>query len=796
MRVVEGMTNVQRQRREAEGERAETKPQGSWLSRINRIQWKFCMVGVGVALAFTLIIMLWLVPTLRENMMNERERKTKEEVQTAWSILDHYYQLQSAGTLTEAEAQKMAGDTVRSLRYGENNDDYFWINDYGPVMVVHPFKPEMEGTNVSDYQDPTGKRIFVEFANVARSQGEGFSNYMWQYYDDAAKIVPKISYVKAFDPWDWVIGSGIYVEDVNAAVAKTRNQVILVSILVALLSVAVVYLMSWVISKNIRKLVVVADRLADGDVEQVVEVGSGDETGMIAASIERVLGYTRDMAQSAAAMADGDLTVSVQARSDNDTLGNAFSVMIDNIRSLNNEITKLFNNVVEGKLDVRADVSKFEGDYKHIMQGVNDTLNAVLEPINEGSQVLASVASEGDLSRKVSGDYKGDHQVLKESINQLIDYLGKMATIATAIAEGDLDQVVEPLSGGDVFGNAFKKMLSNLNETLYQVSAATGQVRSASEQISASSQSLAQGSSEQASSTEEVSSSVEEITAMSRQNAENAGQAMELSREAAESTGKANDSMNSMVEAIKSIKSSADETSKIIKTIDEIAFQTNLLALNAAVEAARAGDAGKGFAVVAEEVRNLAQRSAEAAKYTAQLIENSVSSTDTGVGIAGQVAEALVEISVKFGKVNNLVEEIAASSKDQVQGIAQINLALAEMDKVTQSNAAISEESASASEEMAAQAVQLNSLISTFKLARTERAYAGFGSEEAYADAAARSSGTAADSGGKKARPRKKKTAATGRDGGESGDGGKAESRLSKKFAEEIIRFDEDFEEF
>ncbi|MBN2027254.1 MAG: cache domain-containing protein [Actinobacteria bacterium] len=784
-------------RRGAEEERGKMRSQGSWLSKLNRIQWKFCTVGIGIALVFTLIIMVWLVPTLRNNMLDEREMKTREEVQTAWSILDHYYQLQREGVLSEAEAQEQAKETVRSLRYGADNSDYFWINDYNPEMIVHPFKPEMEGTNVSDYADPTGKRIFVEFASVAKSQGEGFSNYMWQYYDDATKIVPKISYVKAFEPWSWVIGSGIYIEDVNAAVASTRNKVILVAILVALLSIAVVYLLSRAISKNIRKLVMVADRLADGDVEQVVEVKSGDETGMIADSIERVLGYTRDMAKSAASIADGDLGVDVQARSEADTLGNAFEVMIENIRSLNSEITMLFDNVVEGRLDVRADVSKFRGDYHKIMQGINDTLNAILEPIKEGSEVLVSVANEGDLSRKVSGDYKGDHQVLKEGINQLIDYLERMAAVATAIAEQDLEQEVTPLSDMDVFGNAFKKMLVNLNETLFQVTIATGQVRSASEQISSSSQSLAQGSSEQASSTEEVSSSVEEITAMSRQNAENAGQAMQLAREAGESTSRTNESMNRMVEAINSIKSSSDETSKIIKTIDEIAFQTNLLALNAAVEAARAGDAGKGFAVVAEEVRNLAQRSAEAAKYTAQLIENSVNSTDTGVEIAGEVADSLLEISVNFEKVNNLVEEIAASSKDQVQGIAQINLALAEMDKVTQSNAAISEESASASEEMASQAVQLNSLISTFKLAGAEDRYKGFEKEEAYLQVGTHEIHAAAPSSERKVKPkRKKKAAVVEKEDGSDGDGDSEQSRLSKKFSEEMIHFDEDFEEF
>lgn len=245
-------------------------------------------------------------------------------------------------------------------------------------------------------------------------------------------------------------------------------------------------------------------------------------------------------------------------------------------------------------------------------------------------------------------------------------------------------------------------------EGMKEVSA---RVTSASDQVAASSQSLSEGASQQAASLEETSSTLEEIASMTRQNADNSKEADKQADENRVRAEKGGESMTRMLEAINQIKDSANQTAKINKTIDEIAFQTNLLALNAAVEAARAGDAGKGFAVVAEEVRNLAKRSADAAKTTSDLIEESQGKASAGVTVAAEVEAILQEINSATQNVGKLLNEVSIASNDQAKGMEQVTRAVGEMDLVTQNNAATAEETASASSELSAQSTSLNEMV-------------------------------------------------------------------------------------
>jgi methyl-accepting chemotaxis protein len=284
------------------------------------------------------------------------------------------------------------------------------------------------------------------------------------------------------------------------------------------------------------------------------------------------------------------------------------------------------------------------------------------------------------------------------------------------MADGDLTFEVTPKDEYDEVRNALKKTGKDLNAILGQIDAATDQMASSAGQVTDASQSLSQGATEQATSLEEISSSMMQMASQTRTNAENANEANQLTAEAKKGAEKGNQQMQGMVAAMGEINEASQNISRIIKVIDEIAFQTNLLALNAAVEAARAGRHGKGFAVVAEEVRNLAGRSAKAARETSELIEGSVEKAANGSEIANQTAGALDEIAKEIIRASSLINEIAIASNEQAEGIAQVNKGLNQIDQVTQQNTAQAEESAAAAQEFSAQAVQLQEMLGRFTL--------------------------------------------------------------------------------
>lgn len=331
---------------------------------------------------------------------------------------------------------------------------------------------------------------------------------------------------------------------------------------------------------------------------------------------------------------------------------------------------------LEGELGTRADETKHHGDYRNIVAGMNNIVEAMAQPIDEAAQVLSQLAAY-DLRARVTGEYAGDFAKIKDSIN----------------------------TTGEV-----------LHEAVAQVKTAVRQVNAAAQQISMSSQQVAEGASEQASSLEETTSSMEEMSGMTKQNADNTASAKALAENTKSTADKGTNEMDRMVGAMGQIKTAANKTAEIIKDINDIAFQTNLLALNAAVEAARAGDAGRGFAVVAEEVRNLAGRAKDAAQNTETLIKQSVTLAETGEKISGEVNENLRAMADSVSKVTDIISEITVASQEQARGIEQVNRAMVEMDKATQRSAANSEESSSAAEELAGQAEELAAMVAKFQL--------------------------------------------------------------------------------
>ena len=420
-------------------------------------------------------------------------------------------------------------------------------------------------------------------------------------------------------------------------------------------------------------------------------------------------------------MVDLEVLTKIGKRSDNDTLIPALVGMIQNIINLVDETEKMARIAIEGNLSNRGDVSGFPGEYGKIVTGFNQTLDAVIAPIEEASAILTQL-SQGNLRSKMEGNYRGDHAQIKDALNQTISflsqYVGEITSTLEEMGRSNLSQEITTDYLGDfqAIKTALNDINTNLSHTMTEINVAAGQVEVGAQQISDGGQALAQGTTEQASAIEELTASIEEVAGETKKNAIRANEANTRTIEVRTNAEVGNTQMTKMITAMSDINTSSNDISRIIKVIDDIAFQTNILALNAAVEAARAGQHGKGFAVVAEEVRSLAARSAEAAKETTGLIEGSIENVGMGTKIVDETALSLKEILNQIEKVTGLVADIAQASNEQASEIAQITLGIEQVSQVVQTNSATAEQSAAASEELSGQAEMLKAMVGAFKV--------------------------------------------------------------------------------
>jgi len=430
------------------------------------------------------------------------------------------------------------------------------------------------------------------------------------------------------------------------------------------------------ITRPIEQLVGISRRIAFGDLSQTPKVDRSDEIGNLAGSFHDLVSYMRDVAGAAEALSQNDRNYQITPRSEADVLSKDFITINRSIYGMIDELHRIVSGIKEGRLDVRSAASGFEGSYRELMTGINEMLDAMTAPISEALVVLDRLA-DNDLTVRFSGDYSGDFARIQK---------------------------------------AFNTAITRLDQRLSQVSDHSIRVAGATAQINASNQAVAEMAEQQTISLESVSNRLGSIAGVTRQTSATAQQArshVELARTSAD-TGAA--SMERLSRAIENIKSSSDQTSRIVKTIDEIAFQTNLLALNAAVEAARAGDAGRGFSVVAEEVRRLAMRSAEAARNTAGLIEESARHAASGFALNLEAVKNFEEISRRVHEARQMVSQIAEDSEEQNRGIDQITRELDQIMDLTLRNSVSSGESLSSAETLRNEAEVMAEMIKTFRL--------------------------------------------------------------------------------
>jgi len=623
-----------------------------------------CIFAAGLIALVSVLLYLEL-----DALKSRRQQELKGLVDNAFSLMNAQYDLAKSGKIAEAQAKARALEAIGSLRY--QGDNYFWVNDQHPTMVMHPVRPDLNGKDLTSIKDPNGKALFVEFVKAVENSGAGFVEYMWPKpgFD---KPVEKISYVALFKPWGWIVGTGVYNDDI----AAERNHALLAASgtggAIMLFVAGIAVLTARGISRRLRKLNGAMLELANGNFDVALpDLDRKDEIGRIAAAVGT---FKVKAAEKARREAD---EAGIQQRRAAAEREAAMTRMAAEFELAVGSIVKA---AAAGDFSKRVSLDGKTDLILNVGASINGLCDNVAKALGELAAMLAALA-HGDLNRRIVAEYEGEFAALKSSANTTAQRIG---------------------------------------ETISEIRRATHEVANASAELSTSTTDLSQRTEEQAASLEQTSASMEQMSESVKKNAESAREAAQSVNFTVAAAERGKEVVGKAVDAMARIAGSSNKITEIIGVIDEIARQTNLLALNAAVEAARAGDVGRGFAVVASEVRSLAQRASQAAKDIKDLIVNSGARVQEGVDLVNAAGSSLTEIVQSIKSFSEIVANIASASSEQSTGLEDINRALAKMDEVTQQNSALVEENAATAKTLEHQASAMNERVAFFSVAERE----------------------------------------------------------------------------
>lgn len=587
--------------------------------------------------------------------------------EVALSIVEAHHALALSGALTTEEAQARALQAVDDLSY--ENGNYFWITDREPILLMHGVKPELNGRNVSTLADPNGVFLFQEMVDETANGTPATIAYQWAAPNAAPQDPPidKLSVVQPFAPWNWVIGTGAYLINIEAAQSVVNKELswILAETSVVLLIFAA--LIAFSIVSPLKKLSRRMEALSNGDTDTDVPFVK-DRTifGEISRAVEI---FRNGMLEREALLEQEKQRVEEERERE---------IAAAEQKRLDEEALQIADRKAqEATAEAEAKLQAKEAEQQRAILEERDAraaeLNAIVDALGVGLKSLA----KGDLSKQIPTEFPKDYEKLREDFNFAVKALSDAISSVKHSAE------------------------SIQNET---------------SEITSSADNLSKRTESQAATLEETAAALEELTSAVRSASEGADVVSDMSSDAMKNAQEGGVVAVKAVDAMEGIKKSSDEISTITKVIEDIAFQTNLLALNAGVEAARAGEAGRGFAVVATEVRGLAQRSSEAAREITALISNSSKKVEQGFELVGQTGSALTAIESSVTEISSRISAIAVSAREQSAGINEINTSVTELDSVTQQNAAMFEETTAASHALGHETKALVATVAQFEL--------------------------------------------------------------------------------